>query len=194
MVCVVPVTRAYVVLPMTPADLPVLETCLEHLVAAADESAAAGTPTTVVVSTSADAAALRPVLRSWVPLVDLLDDVELAVEHHPAARDRSDLRARSATGLAARAGAPGTALVLTTTADVVVAPDWITEHVRHHLDGATASTGPVRGGGPAHAVTSNLAARADLLPALLRDRRGVRLVHALTPVVATPRLTLPASP
>ncbi|PRY15296.1 hypothetical protein [Kineococcus rhizosphaerae] len=189
-----PVTRAYVVLPTTPADLPVLETCLEHLVAAADESAAAGTPTTIVVSTSAGAAALRPVLRSWAPLVNLLDDVELTVRHHHGATGRGDLRARSARALAARVRHAGSTVVLTTTTDVVVAPEWVTEHVRHHLDGARASTGPVRGGGPVHEVAVNLAARADLLPALLRDGRQVPLVHALSPVVATPRVILPASP
>ncbi|WP_432510536.1 hypothetical protein [Kineococcus sp. SYSU DK001] len=191
-------TRAHALLPVLPADLPSLEASLEHLVAAADESTAAGVPTTLVLATSADPAAVDAVLASWVPLLNLLDGVTLTVEHHPGARSREELRSRSAQGLgAALADHPADAaatLVLTTTCDVLVAPDWVVGHVRHHREGARASTGPVRGGGDVHELTANLAVRADLLPAVLADRRRVRLVHALTPLVATPRVTLPASP
>ncbi|WP_432543838.1 hypothetical protein [Kineococcus sp. SYSU DK002] len=182
-------TRAHALLPVLPADLPSLEASLEHLVAAADESTAAGVPTTLVLATSADRGAVDAVLASWVPLLNLLDGVALTVEHHPGAGSREELRWRSAQALAD----PAT-VVLTTTCDVLVAPDWVVGHVRHHREGARASTGPVRGTGGTHALTANLAVRADLLAAVLADRRRVPLVHALTPLVATPRVTLPASP
>ena len=229
------VTRAVALLPVLPHDLPVLEDSLEHLIEAADEASAAGVATTLLLTTSAPAAATDPVLASWRPLVDLLDGVDLLVEHHPGAvpgpvpdpaQEVTRLLARAAAGRPARradppppapggagpgggrraAGAPPprlddppTTVVLTTTPDVAVGPDWITEHVRHHRGGATASTGPVRRGGTGpdhrHDTVANLAVRADLLPAgvLSAVGRGP-LVHALTPVVAGLVLTLRASP
>lgn len=209
------VTRAVALLPVLPADVPLLEDSLEHLIEAADEASAAGIATTLVLTTSAPPAATAPVLASWGPLVDLLDDVDLAVEHHPPAGGAADptaevsrLLTRAADGLRGRLrDAPGT-VVLTSTPDVAVGPDWITEHVRHHRAGATASTGPVRRtGGPAadgdqrHDTVANLAVRADLLPggvlAVLSAGTAagrLALVHALTPVVASPAVTIPTSP
>lgn len=193
-----PVTRAYALLPVLPTDLPSLEASLEHLVAAADESAAAGVPTTLVLSTPAGAAALRPVLDSWAPLVRLLDGVDLTLDHQPGATTRAVLLARTARALTATISAPATTVVLTTTCDVGVETGWIAEHVRHHRGGAVASTGPVRGGGPRHEATANLAVRADLLPTVVElDAPGLQrvpLVHAVTPVVAALRVILPAFP
>ncbi|NYD23876.1 hypothetical protein [Kineococcus aurantiacus] len=205
-------TRACAVLPVLPADLPVLDACLEHLVAAADECAAAGVPTVLVLAVSVGPAALRPVLDSWIPLVGLLDDVELTVAAHPGARDREDLRRRTARELPAALPDPASTVVLTTTCDVGVGPDWIAEHVRHHRQGARASTGPVAGLPGPHATTANLALRADLLELVPLDMDGPGsngsgsdgvgsdgpgyppLVHALTPAVSTLRVTLPAFP
>ncbi|WP_460624230.1 hypothetical protein [Kineococcus endophyticus] len=209
-------TRAVALLPVLPADVPLLENSLEHLIEAADEASAAGIATTLLLTTSAPPAATAPVLASWGPLVDLLDDVDLEVEHHPApegvddpAAEVAGLLTRAADGLRRRlSDAPGT-VVLTSTPDVAVGPDWITEHVRHHRAGATASTGPVRRtGGPdapegdhRHDTVANLAVRADLLPggvlAVLSAGTGagrLALVHALTPVVASPAVTIPSSP
>lgn len=192
-------SRALVLLPVPPADLPVLEPCLEHLVAAADEASAAGIPTSLVLATSADAAALAPLLAEWAPLVALLDDVDLIVEHHPGTVvSRGELRERCARALPALADPAGT-VVLTTTCDVGVGPGWIAEHVRHHRAGAVASTGPVRGTGDVHETSANLAVRGDLLPVGALSPGGPHttgrpLVHALTPVVATFRVMLPASP
>lgn len=192
------VTRAFVLLPVPSPDLAALEPCLEHLVAAADEASAAGTPTTLVLATSVDPASLAPVLREWIPLVALLDGVELSVEHHPGAGcSRDGLRDLTARGLAARVVDPQETVVLTTTCDVGVSVGWITEHVRHHRAGAGASTGPVRGATGPHEPAANLAVRADLLPAgafAPGGWRQVHLVHALTPVVATPQVILQAFP
>ena len=199
-------SRALVLLPVPPADLPALEPCLEHLVAAADEASAAGIPTSLVLATSADPAALAPLLTEWAPLVALLDDVDLTVARHPGVvTSRAELRGRTARALGPFAD-PGATVVLTTTCDVGVGPGWITEHVRHHRAGAAASTGPVRGTGPVHEVAANLAVRADLLPAgaltgtltgtltEVLTGAGHHLVHSVTPVVATFRVMLPASP
>ncbi|WP_432561054.1 hypothetical protein [Kineococcus sp. SYSU DK003] len=192
------VTRAYAVLPVLPADLPSVEPCLEHLVAAADEASAAGIPTTLVVSTSADPTALVPVLASWTPLVDLLDDVDLTVDHHHGASSADELRQLTGTGLARTIAAPRSTVVLTTTCTTGVGPGWITEHVRHHRQGAWASTAPVRGveRDGTHDVVANLAVRAELLPDALRadGRQQLHLVHAESPVVATWRVTLRAFP
>ncbi|MBB2900282.1 hypothetical protein FHR75_001070 [Kineococcus radiotolerans] len=195
------VSRALVLLPVPSADLPGLEPCLEHLVAAADEASAAGIPTSLVLATSADPADLAALLAEWTPLVALLEDVDLTVDLHPAtAASREELRERGTRALTALADPAGT-VVLTTTCDVGVGPGWIAEHVRHHRAGATASTGPVRGTGDVHETTANLAVRADLLPAGAFlpggphvPGAGHRFVHALTPVVATFRVMLPASP
>ncbi|MEZ0490992.1 hypothetical protein AB2L28_01925 [Kineococcus sp. TBRC 1896] len=206
------VTRAVALLPVLPGDLPHLEDSLEHLIEAADEASAAGIATTLLVTTSAPATATAPVLASWEPLVDLLDDVDLEVEHHPGAggdpaTEVARLLTLAAAGLHRRLEETARTVVLTSTPDVAVGPDWITEHVRHHRAGATASTGPVRrAGGPGqdhrHDTVANLAVRADLLPggvlAALSAAPGgdgrVALVHALTPVVASPSVTIPSSP
>lgn len=191
-----PVTRAYALLPVLPSDLPSLEASLEHLVAAADESAAAGVPTTLVLSTSVDPALLRPVLESWAPLVNLLDGVDLTVDHQGGASTRDELRARTGHALTVSIAAGSTStltttVVLTTTCDVAVSTGWIAEHVRHHRAGAPASTGPVRGAGDVHEASANLAVRADLLGLQLQQ---IHLVHAVTPVVATLNLILPVLP
>ena len=195
------VDRAVVVLPVAPADTPLAEACLEHLVAAADEAAAGGVPTTVLLATPAPAA-LQRLLASWEPLVALVDGVDLAVDHHPRAEDAGQLIDAAAAGLARRAahegagGAAGT-LLLVTSPEVVVGPGWIAEHVRHRRAGARASTGPVRGGGD-HRLVANCALGLDLLGAdgpplsQLLPRTGV--VHAVTPVVARTRVRAPASP
>ncbi|WP_432521818.1 hypothetical protein [Kineococcus sp. SYSU DK006] len=200
------VDRAVVVLPVPPADTPLAEACLEHLVAAADEAAAGGVPTTVLLATSAPAA-LERLLASWAPLVALVDGVDLAVDHHPRAEDAGQLidaaaaevarrAAHGGTGGAGTGGAAGT-LLLVTSPDVVVGPGWIAEHVRHRRAGARASTGPVRGGGD-HRLVANCALGLDLLGAggpplsQLLPRTGV--VHAVTPVVARTRVRAPASP
>ena len=192
------VTRAVVLVPVPPADLRALDACLEHLAAAADEASAAGIPTTLVLATSCDAPTFAPLLSEWGPLVDLLDDVELTVDHHPGdARSRGELRALTAGALAALVVDPAEVVVLTTTCDVGVSVGWITEHVRHHRAGARASTGPVRGSAGPHEPDANLAVRADLLSAgaLAPDGwRQVHLVHAVTPVVATPQVILRAFP
>lgn len=196
-----PVTRAYALLPVLPADLPALEASLEHLVAAADENAAAGVPTTLVLSTSMDPTLLLPVLTSWAPLVNLLDGVDLTVDVQHGATTHADLRSRTGSALAVSIAAGwtstlATTVVLSTTCDVAVSTGWIAEHVRHHRAGAVASTGPVRGGGDVHEPTANLAVRADLLPTAW-NRPGLQqipLVHAVTPVVATLSLILPAFP
>jgi hypothetical protein len=195
------VTRTVVLLPVPAGDLPALDACLEHLVAAADEASAAGIPTTLVLATSCDADALAPVLGDWTPLVALLDDVELTVDHHAGdvgdAASRGELRELTARTLAALVVAPAEVVVLTTTCDVGVSVGWIIEHVRHHRAGAKASTGPVRGSEGPHEPGANLAVRADLLStgALAHDGwRQVHLVHAVTPVVATPQVILRAFP
>jgi hypothetical protein len=192
------VTRAFVLLPVPASDLGALDACLEHLVAAADEASAAGILTTLLLATSRDPATLAPVLTDWGPLVALLDDVELSIEHHPGAgSSRDSLRDLTARALAARVPHPEEAVVLTTTCDVGVSVGWITEHVRHHRAGARASTGPVRGSEGPHEPTANLAVRADLLLAGALAPGGVgqlHLVHAVTPVVATPQVILQAFP
>jgi hypothetical protein len=192
------VSRAVVVLPVPPSALPALEPCLEHLVAAADEASAAGIPTTLVLATSADPVDLLPLLADWAPLVALLEDVELTVDHHPAAvTGGEELRELTARALGPLLADPAGTVVLTTTSEVGVGPGWIAEHVRHHRAGAVASTGPVRGVEGPHEPAANLAVRADLLPSGALAPGGwrqVHLVHAVTPVVATFRVMLPAFP
>jgi hypothetical protein len=207
------VTRAVALLPVLPGDLTSLEDCLEHLIEAADEASAAGIATTLLLTTSAPASSTRPVLASWAPLVDLLDDVSLEVEHHAVpdgtptavADEVALLLARASDGLRGRLEDPAATVVLTSTPDVAVGADWITEHVRHHRAGATASTGPVRrpgalhggdGTGPdRHDPLANLAVRADLLLAGVLAALGrVPLVHALTPVVAGLPVTIRTAP
>lgn len=192
------VTRAFVLLPVPSSDLAALEACLEHLVAAADEASAAGIPTTLVLATSCDPTVLAPVLADWAPLVALLDDVELTIDHHPGeGSSRGELRELTARALAALVVDPVEAVVLTTTCDVGVSVGWITEHVRHHRAGAKASTGPVRGSEGPHETGANLAVRADLLSAGALAPDGwqqIHLVHAVTPVVATPQVILRAFP
>ena len=191
------VTRAFVLLPVPACDLAALEASLEHLVAAADEASAAGIPTTLVLATSLDPATLAPVLADWAPLIALLDDVELSIDHRPAATSRAELRELTGHAVAALVAEPAEAVVLTTTCDVGVSVGWITEHVRHHRAGARASTGPARGCQGPHDPGTNFAVRADLLAtgALAPDGwRQLHLVHAVTPVVATQQVILRASP
>ncbi|NAZ76641.1 hypothetical protein GTQ99_14610 [Kineococcus sp. T13] len=198
------VDRAVVVLPVAPADAPLAEACLEHLVAAADEAAAGGVPTTVLLATPSPAA-LERLLASWAPLVALVDGVDLAVAHHPGAQDAGQLLDAAAAELAHRAAHAGTSgtggaagtLLLVTSPDVVVGPGWIAEHVRHRRAGARASTGPVRGGGD-HRLVANCALGLDLLgpggPPLSHVLPHAGVVHAVTPVVARTRVRAPASP
>ena len=90
-----------------------------------------------------------------------------------------------------RCTAPHTALLLVTRPGVTVGTDWISEHARHHLGGASASTGPVRGGGPVHVLTANLALGVDAYLAGGLRRSGWPLLHAMTPVVGALPISLP---
>lgn len=200
------VTRAYALLPVLPTELASLDASLEHLVAAADEAAAAGVPTTLVLSTSMDPALLAPTLTSWAPLIDLLDDVDLVVhhvvvhhvvDHQHGAVGPVELHRRTSAALRTSIVDPESTVVLTSTCGIGVGPGWIAEHVRHHREGAWASTGPVRGTTGPHPVAANFAVRADLLPVgglSPSDLQRIPVVHAVTPVVATLRVTLPAFP
>ncbi|WP_337060024.1 hypothetical protein [Kineococcus sp. G2] len=195
------IERAVVVLPVLPADLPLLDGCLERLVACADEAAAAGVPTTLVPAVPPGPAAAQ-VLASWRPLVALVDGVALEpVEPGPvlaASGDAERVLAAAAGAVAAGLPRPGAVVLLTTAPRVAVGSRWITEHVHHHATGAQASTGPVRGARGPHPVRLNLAVRADLLRrcgAAALDGGGDRpLVHALTPAVGFLTASQPASP
>lgn len=192
------IDRAFVVLPVLPDDEPLLEACLEHLVAAADEASAADVPTTIVLASALPADRTTPVLESWSPLVTLLDGVELTLAPVPAGTDVDTARALGAEEVARRTTDPASTLLLTTTAGVAVGSEWVTEHARHHAGGAHVSTGPVRGGPADHPTSSNLAVRMDVVVrAGLREEawRGLHpLVHAVTPVVGTLRIILRAAP
>ena len=192
------IDRAFVVVAVLPADESFLEPCLEHLVAAADEAAAAGIPTTVVLSCALAADRVGPVLTSWSPLVSLLEGVEVVPVTVPAGSDAPGAHRAGLDEAVRRTVDPATTLLLTTAASVAVGVEWITEHARHHADGARATTGPVKGGPAVHPTTSNLAVRMDVVvSAGLRDeawRGDLPLVHAVTPVVGTLRVTLRTAP
>ncbi|NAZ84353.1 hypothetical protein GTR02_21355 [Kineococcus sp. R8] len=183
------IDRAFVVVPVLAADVGALEVCLEHLVAAADEAAAGGIPTTLLLA-SVPGADLDGLLGSWAPLVSLVDGVDVVLVRTGAPDDEQALQ-RGAAEAAARCTAPSTTLLLTTRAGVTVGPDWISEHARHHGAGARASTGPVRGGADAHALTANLAVRMDAYLAGGLRRSAWTLLHAVTPVVGPLRISLP---
>jgi len=189
------VQRAFVVLPVLTRVPPGggaqgLESCLEDLVAAADEASAGGIPTTIVL-VAVPAADLGPVLASWRPLVELIDGVDLVLVAVGAGAGEEQALQRGAAEAAARCTTPPGTLLLTTRADVAVGPDWISEHARHHRAGARASTGPVRGGAATHPLTANLAVRMDAYLAGGLRRTSWPLVHAVTPVVGPLRISLP---
>lgn len=184
------IDRAFVVLPVLAADAAFLEGCLEHLVAAADEAAAGGIPTTVLV-TAAPGADVAAVLDPWQPLVSLVDGVDLVLLAVGTGADEEQALRRGAAEAAARCTAPPSTLLLATRTGVAVGTDWISEHARHHGAGATASTGPVQGGGATHALTSNLALRVDAYLAGGLHRSAWTLLHAVTPVVGPLRISLP---
>jgi len=188
------VQQAFVVLPVPDRDVRGLESCLEDLVAAADEAAAGGVPTTVLLVAAPAAErgpVLGPVLASWRPLVALVDGVDLVLVTVPAGTGEEQALRRGAAEAAARCTTPPATLLLTTRADVAVGPDWISEHVRHHRAGARASTGPVRGGAATHPLTANLALRMDAYLAGGLRRTSWPLLHAVTPVVGPLRISLP---
>ncbi|MFB9375751.1 hypothetical protein ACFFKU_17450 [Kineococcus gynurae] len=186
--------RAVIGLPVPPAVAPQrgLENTLEHLVAAADEAAAGGVPTLVVVAATAAGAVgeTERLLAHWAPLVALVDDVALVGSLHPGPA------LAAADALVAD---PATTLLLTTVSGVRVHPTWVLDHVRHHRGGALASTAPVRprtapsvarqlsldrGPDPdPHPVASNLAVRASLYREAGPDPASWPLQFALTPVV-----------
>ncbi|WP_432504220.1 hypothetical protein [Kineococcus arenarius] len=194
------IERAVVVLPVPACDLPLLDACLEQLVAAADEASAAGVPTVLAPAwTTGAPRALLELVESWRPLVALVDGVGLEPERVPAAHggDPERLLAAAAGAVASRLERPAATVLLTTAPAVAVGSRWITEHVHHHAAGAEASTGPVRGASGPHPVRLNLALRADLLrrcgPAALHGAGDRPLVHALTPSVGLLTAGQPAS-
>ncbi|NIZ92196.1 hypothetical protein [Kineococcus rubinsiae] len=184
------IDRAFVVLPVLPADVASLDGCLEHLVAAADEASAGGIVTTVLVA-AVPVAAASAVLNPWQPLVSLVEGVDLRLVPVAGGADEDQALQRGAAEAAARCTAPRTTLLLATRPGVTVGTDWISEHARHHVAGATASTGPVRDGGATHALTANLALRMDAYLADGLRRSAWTLLHAVTPVVGPLRISLP---
>ena len=192
------IDRAFVVLPVLGGDVVLLEPCLEHLVAAADEASAAGIPTTLVLASTLAAGEIDPVVASWAPLVRLLEGVDLLLVRVDAAGDRDQACLAGTREASARTVDPTSTLLLATVPQVAVGAGWITEHARHHAGGAEATTGPVRGAAAAHPTASNLAVRMealrrnDLRPSA--DVTAWTLVHAVTPVVATLRVILRALP
>lgn len=192
------IDRAFVVVAVLPGEEAFLEPCLEHLVAAADEASAAGVPTTLVLVSALPPERIEPVLTSWSPLVSLLEGVDLVLVPVPDGTDGPRTHRAGLDVAVERTGDPASTLLLTTATSVAVGAEWITEHARHHTAGARATTGPVKGGPAAHPTTSNLAVRMDVVVhADLRDEawRGLLpLVHAVTPVVGTLRVTLRTAP
>lgn len=192
------IDRAFVVLAVLPGDEPLLEPCLEHLVAAADEASAAGIPTTLVLACALGPGLVDPVLTSWSPLVSLLEGVELVLVPVPTGADVPTAHREGVDEIVRRTADPEATLLLTTAPSVAVGPEWITEHARHHAGGARATTGPVRGGPAAHPTTSNLAVRMDVVvragPREEAWRGTLPLVHAVTPAVGTLAITLRTAP
>ncbi|WP_432483404.1 hypothetical protein [Kineococcus esterisolvens] len=194
------IERAVVVLPVLASDLPLLDACLEQLVAAADEASAAGVPTVLAPAWAVGAGrALVELVESWQPLVALVDGVGLEPEPVPAAHggDPERLLAAAAGAVASWLERPAATVLLTTGPQVAVGSRWITEHVHHHASGAEATTGPVRGANGPHPVRLNLALRADLLrrcgASALHGAGDRPLVHALTPSVGVLTAGQPAS-
>ncbi|WP_369056537.1 hypothetical protein [Kineococcus terrestris] len=183
------VDRAFAVLPV-PGPQVTLDRCLEHLVAAADEAAASGVETTVLLAVAGAGAAARA-LADWTPLVEVVDGVDLAAVVAGEDAPPGALLTAGAREALRRSAVPATALLLTTSPASAVGTGWVLEHARHHRGGALASTGPVRGGagGRAHPVTANLAVRLSVCAAAgwagELPPRGTALVHAVTPVVGS---------
>ena len=120
------IDRAFVVVAVLPADEDLLEPCLEHLVAAADEASAAGVPTTLVLACTLPADRIDPVLASWSPLVSLLEGVDVALVPVPAGADVPGAHRAGLDEAVRRTTDPATTLLLTTATSVAVGAEWIT--------------------------------------------------------------------
>ncbi|MGI4893995.1 MAG: hypothetical protein ACRYF3_02660, partial [Janthinobacterium lividum] len=165
------------------------------------EASAADIPTTLVLATTLGPAQIDPVLASWAPLMSLLDGVDLVVVRAAPGSDRDETRLSAAHAASAATTDPASTVLLVTVPQIAVGAEWIIEHARHHTAGAEASTGPVRGSASEHPTESNVAVRMEAL-----QRNGLHptrpddgitpwtLVHAVTPIVATLRVTLRALP